>query len=121
MTTVDPRTVDVLLAARDAIGPDTWTQGTEHRDAAGRFATHHQAVRSCAVGHIAIATRNLRAIPAGMDARVVLAEVVTDEFSLLPVGSGIQVGEWNDDPGRTWQDVWDALDAAATLAKEQAS
>lgn len=111
MSITDPRVVDVFLAARDAVGPDTWTQGTMNRDGGGRPSTPATSSRSCVMGHL------LRATYLG-------SGEFSEAITLLVKAADIDTGTltmWNDDPGRTWQDVWDALDAAASLAKERAS
>lgn len=134
MTAVDPRTVDVLLAARDAVGPNTWTQGVEHRDATGRFTTRQRAVKSCAAGHIAVAASHLDLDGLDLEARTLLACAIADvtptstadllSFSTLVSHAGKWIpliGEWNDADVRTWQDVREELDAAATLAKDMST
>lgn len=103
--------VDVLLAARDAIGPDTWTQGVLYRGADGRDTARATASRSCVMGHLVRASDRVMNEP-------------TEAIRLLVKSAGIDPGtltDWNDEPGRIWQDVWDALDRAATLAKDMSS
>lgn len=95
MTDTTARAVEVLLAARDAVGPDTWTQGAMH-DGRGR---------SCLMGHMC--RRPTFELDVQVEAHAALQEATGSESMM----------DWNDAPARTWQEVRDALDAAATALK----
>ena len=99
-----PAEVALLAAALVRTG---WTQGTEARDEEGRpvYATDPAAVCWCATGAI---RRVASVIGAGLpDYDVILAAA----NAVATCGMGIVA--WNDEPGRTQDDVAAALDAAA--------
>lgn len=112
--------VGVLLAARDSITPETWTQRVMFRGPGGRRVSHrsarHDAHQWCAVGAVCLAAMR----EAGLCRPVLdmLCHAAVGEPAAAPGAAEFAVGRWNDAPGRTWEDVWDLLDRAATLAKD---
>lgn len=114
--------VGVLLAARDSITEETWTQGTAFRGPRPTTlaVTVESATQWCATGAVTRAAL-LAAAP----------EIWGDALGWACAalgGGGVHfhrrtsacqnyVISWNDTGGRTWEDVWDLLNRAATLAK----
>lgn len=108
--------VDVLLAARDSITPQTWTQGLMFRDPRGSPVCGVDqlkvAVRWCAIGALTRAARLAQVSPATWDDAL--------SWTCDALGGDSRpddVIRWQDARGRTWSEVWDLFDRAAAAAK----
>lgn len=84
--------------------PDKWTQGTYARTIEGIevYTRDQNAVCFCAIGAItkAYATANNERFNAFKKLQAKLVE---------ELGEDIDIPEWNDDPERTWEEVYNKL------------
>lgn len=103
---------EVLIEARRLIAEKGWTQEVYSRDVCGRSSLTEEfdgnPVCFCADGAIRRATHMHQA---RIEARAVLGKVVGARGV-----SGFEVWRWNDEPGRTKEEVLAAFDRAIELA-----
>jgi hypothetical protein len=104
-----PKSVSDLLdrAAEILTAPGAWTQGELARDANGAPVLgpcYPEAVCFCLIGAVEAAGASD------------LVEAATIEFLYDQLGL---VASWNDEPGRTQQEVVDRLRGAAALARKR--
>lgn len=100
-----PMLAEIALHAKDLIA-DGWAHGYPSRFDAGRRSER------CAVIAIAEAT-----FEQGLEKFEVPANTLFKE--VIGVPCTLDIGNWNDHPSRTKQDVLDAFDEMARLAKER--
>ena len=110
----EPELLARLLEQAAAFPHDTWIQGSEARDAAGRecYPFQEEAVSFCAIGRLNKVCHQQRAPD---PVRTALARAL---LTVLPPGAG-DLQLWNDQPGRTPQEVRELFQKAATRIREQ--
>lgn len=105
------RLTNVLIAAKALIDtPEKWSQGSLYRDATGNisggYREENQPVSCCSLGALIEATQDL-------DATVFGAAVV---LLRREMGGG-HIGTYNDEIGRTHEEVMAAWDRAIESSK----
>lgn len=112
VTTIPPDVKAVLLKVRDEVltSPDRWTQGAYGRDPAGRAVSHGSrpsCCRWCLVGAIQMAD--------GDDYSATYYRAI----DFVWIALDYETIEWNDESGRTFQDVRDLMDRLIALPEAQ--
>lgn len=129
MSTLE-QTVATLVAAREWLIKNDWTQGAYFRSAIsnpyrglGAVKTYNKACSACSVGAIGVVCQVSDGFtwhPCSLEAIKALALEIAPLLSKGLSGDGIVI-DWNDTPGRTKEEVIDLFDRTITRLNAQRS